>query len=136
MNRHLLQVLFFSISLIFSNSVFANNQIVNDDEKPVVLFVEFSFDANDMGLAIELLTEMQNQTYENEEGCISYDLLLSAEHPNTVFIYECYENKAAVDLHNKAPYFKEIVTKKLVPIIKTQNIKKLSPINDMGIAIE
>ena len=136
MNRNLLQVLFFSISLIFSNSVFANHQVANDDEKPVVLFVEFVFDAKDVGLAIELLTNMQNQTYENEEGCISYDLLLSAEHPNSVFIYECYENKTAVDLHNNASYFKEIVTNKLIPIIKTKNIKKLSPINDMGMAIE
>ena len=136
MNRNLLQVLLFSISLFLSHSMFANHQIVNNDEKPVILFVEFSFDAKDMGLAVELLTEMQNQTYENEEGCISYDLLISEEHPNIVFIYECYENKAAVDFHNNAPYFKNIVTNKLVPIIKSQSIKKLSPINDMGIAIE
>ena len=136
MNRRLLQVLVLFLSLFFSLSLFAHGQSVNNDEKPVVLFVEFSFDVKDMELAIEILTEMQNQTYENEEGCISYDLLLSKEDPNTVFIYECYENNAAVKLHNNTPYFKDIVVKKLTPIIKSQKIKTLSPINDMGIAIE
>ena len=136
MNRRLLQVLVLFLSLFFSLSLFAHGQSVNNDEKPVVLFVEFSFDVKDMELAIEILTEMQNQTYENEEGCISYDLLLSKEDPNTVFIYECYENNAAVKLHNNTPYLKDIVVKKLTPIIKSQKIKTLSPINDMGIAIE
>ncbi len=136
MNRHLLQVLVFSISLFFSHSLLANQQAVSNEEKPVVLFVEFAFDAKDITRAVEMLTELQNQTYENEEGCISYDLLLNAENPNTVFIYECYENDAAVKLHNNAPYFKTIVSEKLKPLIKSQKILTLSPINDIGIAIE
>lgn len=136
MNRHLLQVLVLFISLIFTNNLFAQQQDVNNNGKPVILFVEFQFDAKDMGTAIELLTDMQNQTYENEEGCINYDILVSEENPNTVFIYECYENNAAVELHNNASYFKDIVVKKLVPLIKSQKILTLSPVNDMGIAIE
>ena len=136
MNRHFIQFLVLSISLIFAHSLYAQEDALNIEEKPIVLFVEFEFNAKDMGLAIELLTEMQNQTYENEEGCISYDLHLSEENPNTIYIYECYENNAAVKLHNNSPYFKSIVEKKLVPLIKSQKILTLSPINDMGIAIE
>ena len=90
----------------------------------------------DMDLAVELLTEVQNQTYENEEGCIAYDLHLSEENPTTIYIYECYENSAALKLHNSASYYKDIVVKKLVPIIKTEKILTLHPINDMGIEME
>lgn len=136
MNQRLLNVLVLSISLFFSQGIFAQQEVANNDEKPVVLFVEFEFEAKDMGLAIELLTEMQNQTYENEEGCMMYDLLLSGEKPNTIYIYECYENNAAVRLHNDSPYFKNIVGNKLPPLIKSQKILTLSPINDMGVAIE
>lgn len=136
MNRRLLTVLALSISLFFTQSMFAQEQTINNDEKPVVLFAEFEFESKDMGLAIELLTEMQNQTYENEEGCMMYDLLLSSEKPNTVYIYECYENNAAVKLHNNASYFKNIVGNKLPSLIKSQKILTLSPINDMGVAIE
>ena len=136
MNRTLLLILVLIASLVFSHSLFSQGQVIENNGKPIVLFVEFQFDAKDMDLAIELLTEMQNQTYENEEGCITYDLLQSEENPNTIYIYECYENSAAVKLHNSATYFKSIVEKKLVPLIKSQKILTLSPINDMGIALE
>lgn len=106
---------------------------MSNNEKPIALFIEFQFETKDMNLAVELLTEMQNQTIEHEEGCIAYDILKNNEEPNTIYIYECYENKAALDAHNKASYFKEIVDKKLSTLIKEQKILKLNPINDLGI---
>lgn len=116
-----------------SNNLSAQQKTVTDNNKPIVLFVEFEFDTKDMDIAVELLTEMQNETIENEEGCIAYDILLNGEEPNTVYLYECYENKAALDAHNNAAYFKKIVNGKLVPLIKAQKILKLNPINDIGI---
>lgn len=131
MTQRLLNVFILSILLLFTNGIFAQ-PTANSDEKPIILFVEFEFNAKDKALAMELLTEMQNQTLDNEEGCIMYDILLSKEQPNTLFIYECYENDAALKKHNAAPYFKNIVEKKLVPIIKTQKILTLKPMNDFG----
>lgn len=104
----------------------------SNNEDPIALFLEFQFEAEDMDFAIELLTEVQNQTIENEEGCIAYDILLNDEEPNTIYLYECYENKAALDVHKNASYFKEIIEKQLVPLIKAQKIIKLHPINDVG----
>ena len=108
--------------LVISNSLSAQQKTMSENEKPIVLFVEFQFDANEMNLAVELLTEMQNQTIDNEEGCIAYDILLNSEEPNTIYLYECYENKAALDAHNNATYFKKIVGEKLPPLIKAQKI--------------
>ena len=119
--------------MVISNNMSAQQKTVIDNSKPIVLFVEFEFDTKDMDLAVELLTEMQNQTIENEEGCIAYDMLLNVEEPNTIYLYECYENKAALDLHNNATYFKKIVNDKLTPLIKAKKILKLNPINDIGI---
>ena len=90
----------------------------SNNEEPIALFLEFQFEAEDMDLAIELLTEMQNQTIENEEGCIAYDILLNDEEPNTIYLYECYENKVALEVHNNAAYYKSIVNKQLFPHIK------------------
>lgn len=132
MNQRLLFVLTILVSLFISNDILAQ-KAVNNDEKPVVLFVEFEFDAKDMDQAIELLTEMQNQTIENEEGCIAYDILLHKEQPNTIYMYECYENNAAVKHHNNTAYFKSIVDKKLIPLIKNKKILTLSPINEIGV---
>ena len=120
MNKHFLNVLFLSVSLFITTGLFATQQIVKNEEKPITLFVEFEFDAKDKTIAMELLTEMQNQSLDNEEGCIMYDILLSEEHPNNIFIYECYENQAALNKHNAAAYF------------KTQKILTLHSMNDVG----
>ena len=133
MNKYVLSVLILSIMTLFSNSLSAQQKATADNEKPRVLFVEFQFDVKDMGLAIELLTEMQNQTIENEEGCVAYDILLNDKEPNTIYLYECYENQAALDAHNNASYFKKIVVGKLNSLIKAQKILNLNPINDIGL---
>ena len=105
----------------------------SNNEEPIALFLEFQFEAEDMNLAVELLTEIQNQTIENEEGCIAYDILLNDEEPNTIYLYECYENKVALEVHNNAAYYKSIVNKQLSPLIKERRVLKLRPINDLGI---
>ena len=133
MNKQVLYFILLSIIMVISNNLSAQQKTVADNSKPIVLFVEFEFDTKDMDLAVELLTEMQNQTIENEEGCIAYDILLNVEEPNTIYLYECYENKAALDIHNNAPYFKEIVNGELSSLIKARKILKLNPINDIGI---
>ena len=114
------------------NSLSAQQNKLNNNQKAISLFVEFQFETKDINLAIELLTNMQNKVIEHEEGCIVYDILLSEEESNTIYLYECYENKAALDIHNKAPYFKDIVEKQLAPLIKNQKILKLHPINEIG----
>lgn len=119
--------------MVISNNLVAQQKEVSNKEKPIVLFVEFQFETKDMILATELLTEMQNHTIELEEGCIAYDILLNDEEPNTIYLYECYENNAALDVHNNTSYFKEIVNEKLSPLIKSRKILKLNPINDIGI---
>lgn len=119
--------------MVISNNLVAQQKEVSNKEKPIVLFVEFQFETKDMILATELLTDMQNQTIELEEGCIAYDILLNDEEPNTIYLYECYENNAALDVHNNTSYFKEIVNEKLSPLIKSRKILKLNPINDIGI---
>ena len=117
---------------ISTNSSAQQNKKSNNED-PIALFLEFQFEAEDMDFAIELLTEVQNQTIENEEGCIAYDILLNDEEPNTIYLYECYENKAALDVHNNAAYYKNIVDKQLSPLIKDRRVLKLKPINDLGI---
>lgn len=136
MKQRLLGLLFLSLSLLVTPTLFAQQNGAGMGEKAIVLFVEFQFEPANLNTALDLLTEMQNQTLENEEGCIAYDILLNKEKPNTVYIYECYENSAALKKHNNATYYKDIVDKKLKPLIKAQNIMTLNPLNDMGFIAE
>lgn len=119
-------LLAFAIALINVSHSLA--QVTLNNEKGVVLFVEFELDQKNMETALALLKEMQIQTLENEEGCIAYDILLSEEQPNKIFLYENYENTQAQREHNNSPYFKEIVSNKLPKYIKGSKIIKLYPV--------
>jgi quinol monooxygenase YgiN len=98
-------------------------------EDPYVIIVELSFDEQQVDSAIDLLLEGQALTLENEEGCIIYDVLLSETDPNTVFIYESYENEAAYKIHENSAYYKSILKNKLNPLIKKSRVTKVIPLN-------
>ncbi len=51
-----------------------------------------------------------------EPGCRRYDILQSTTNPNHIFIYEVYENEAAVQAHRATDHFKKYmaVTKDMV----------------------
>lgn len=131
MKQQLIKVFLATAALLltYANGVSAQNNETAASPDGVVLFVEFSFDENDLDTAIELMTQMQSQVLENEEGCLAYDLLMSEEEPNKIFVYESYENQDAVKKHNNSPYFKEIVGGKLKKLIKNQTVKTLYLIN-------
>lgn len=131
MKQQLIKVFLATAALLltYANGVSAQNDEPAASPDGVVLFVEFSFDENDLDTAIELMTQMQSQVLENEEGCLAYDLLMSEEEPNKIFVYESYENQDAVKKHNNSPYFKEIVGGKLKKLIKNQTVKMLYLIN-------
>lgn len=123
--------LFCALFLIFLS---ANTRILKAQTpgEPYVILVEFTLDGAKVDEAIELLSDIQLQTLENEEGCLVYDVLLSEEDPAKVFIYESYESEDAYKVHSNAPYFKEIVLKKLKPLIKSQKITRVFPLNFEG----
>lgn len=103
-------------------------QAQNNDD-PYVILVEFTVDEKNRNQVISLLSEMQEQTLENEEGCLIYDVLLSEDDPTKIFIYENYESESAYDIHSNSSYFKAIVSDKLNPLIKESRITKVIPIH-------
>lgn len=103
--------------------------------EPYVILVELTLDEAKVDEAIEVLSDIQLQTLENEEGCLVYDVLLSEDDPTKVFIYESYESEDAYKIHSKAPYYNAIVVKKLSPLVKYSKLTKVFPLNfdgDMG----
>lgn len=123
---------FFLFCVAVLLSITANSGILKAQTpgEPYVIMVEFTFYEEKADEAVELLAQIQSETLEKEEGCLIYDVLLSEEDPAKVFIYESYENEAAFKVHSKAPYFEEIVVKKLTPLIKHQKITKVIPLNN------
>lgn len=121
-------MLFFSTLFL---GVFANQTVIHAQQmdEPYVILVEYAFAENDVDEAIELLSELQAHTLEKEVGCMVYDLLWNEDDHTKIIIYESYVNEAAFNEHINSSYFKEIVPKKLKPLIKEEKITKVIPLN-------
>lgn len=128
MKQRIFKIALFVSAIVLTNIPPSLSQIMSNNERSIVLFVEFEMDEKDMNAALDLLKEMQILTLENEEGCIAYDILLSEEHSNKIFLYESYENAQAQKKHNNSPYYKDIVSGKLSRYIKGTKITKLYPV--------
>ncbi len=129
------QRLFLLFTLILFCLFGGNAQIFaqeNKNERPVVIMSEIIFDANDIESATEILTNLQMDTLEKEDGCVAFDLLQNDSNPNVIYIYEDYENEAAYKKHMTSSYYKEYMTNKIVPLIKSKKSTTLYPINDTG----
>lgn len=114
-------------SLLFvSGTVPGQAQEAND---PYAIIVELTFNEQDLDTAIDLLLEAQVLTLENEEGCIVYDVLLSEDVPNTLFLYESYESEKAYRIHENSSHYKTIIKNKLTPLIKKSRTTKVVPLN-------
>lgn len=103
-----------------------------ENEEQYAIIAEYTFDEKNVDSAIDLLLELQALTLENEEGCIIYDVLLSEEDRRKIFVYECYENEAAFEIHTNSIYFKAIVSAKLTPLVKDSKKTKVIPLNNSG----
>ncbi len=125
MKQTVLSCLFLGLMLM-TNLVPGRAQEIED---PYVIIGEFSFDEQNLETAIDLLLEVQAQSLEHEEGCLIYDVLLSEDDPNTVFLYESYESEADYKLHENSNHYKSIVKNKLTPLIKKSKITKVIPLN-------
>jgi (4S)-4-hydroxy-5-phosphonooxypentane-2,3-dione isomerase len=66
-----------------------------------------------------------------EPGCLQFDVLMLANDPNHLFLYEVYENEAAFRAHRKADYFKkyESTTAKMVAKRVTRPMTAISLAN-------
>src|SRR5215470_20367779 len=42
-----------------------------------------------------------------EPGCREFNITVLASNPNHVFLYEVYENEAALEAHRQTPHFKK-----------------------------
>lgn len=70
--------------------------------------------------AIELFRKLTAAT-RAEPGCRLYLAHQSTTEPSTFFLYEQYDDQAALDAHRAAPYFEEYVKGGLWPIIETRS---------------
>ncbi len=62
-----------------------------------------------------------------EPGCRQFDILVLASSPNTVFLYEVYDNEAAALAHRQTDHFKKYAATTANMVAK-RNVRALKPV--------
>ena len=73
----------------------------------LVLLVKLTINAGQMDAFLARALEHRTNVLGNEPGCKGFEILVPAESGDTVFLYEAYDDQAAIDRHMETPYMKE-----------------------------
>jgi (4S)-4-hydroxy-5-phosphonooxypentane-2,3-dione isomerase len=88
--------------------------------------VDLDINPADMPKFIELIKE-NGAAAVTEPGCREFNISVLAKDPNHVFLYEVYENEAALNTHRATDHFKKYAaaTKDMVT---GRNVRAMSPV--------
>jgi quinol monooxygenase YgiN len=73
----------------------------------VALVVEFDVKPEHRQAFEEIIRGHASRTKEAESGCVQFDVLIPQRDENKVFLFECYEDAAAFEVHGKSPILAE-----------------------------
>ncbi len=68
--------------------------------------VTFQLNPGSTAAFLPLMQENARTSLRNEPACHQFDVLTDTSKPDTVFLYELYEDKAAFDLHLTSTHFR------------------------------
>lgn len=73
---------------------------------PFAVTVTFTVKPGDMQAFMPLMLDNARVSLETEAACHQFDVATDPSIPDTVFLYEIYEDRAAFDHHLATPHFK------------------------------
>ncbi len=73
----------------------------------VALFVEFDIKPEHLEDFEKIIRGHAKKCFEGEEGCVAFHVMIPRDEQNRVYLYECYADQAAFDVHINSPVLKE-----------------------------
>ncbi len=70
--------------------------------------------------AISLLRELAEAS-RNEPGCQLYLVHQSTDNPRQLFLYEQYDDQAALDAHRSTPHFERLGSNGVFPLLESRS---------------
>ena len=81
--------------------------------------------------AIALFAKLTEHTVQ-EPGCRMYLAHRSTVDARRFFLYEQYDDQAALDAHRASPHFKQYATEALFPLIESRTPELYIPLSNEG----
>lgn len=73
----------------------------------------------------EVLQTQARNSLEKESGCRHFDVCRNPEEPNKFFLYELYDDAAAVDAHGKTDHYVAFRAR-LDPLLDSRNRREMT----------
>lgn len=96
--------------------------------KKVTLLVIYTVKAGKMPELMRIFPEMITYT-RKEKGNLAIRPFSSATEENKFFIYEEFVNESALEAHRNTPYYSNIITKKVLPLLEHREVHRLAPLS-------
>ena len=74
---------------------------------PYAVVVTFKIKPDQYSAFLPLMHANARASVTVEDGCHQFDVATDPDHPNEVFLYEIYEDRAAFDAHLASSHFKD-----------------------------
>ena len=92
---------------------------------PLVIYVDFTVKQGAVERFRELILANARHSLQDEPGCRRFDVLVSAEAPRRIVLYEIYEDAAAFDFHVTTPHYK-VFAAAAEDLIETRSVQRLT----------
>ena len=94
-----------------------------------VVTVLFELKPGVCGQFLPLMIDNARLSREQEPGCRQFDVCIDPQNPNTVFLYEIYDDRLAFDHHLTMPHFKRFDAETSNLVVGKQ-VRIFSVVND------
>ena len=70
-----------------------------------VVCVEFQIEPGQTDVFLAAVRKNAEQSFNQEVGCQQFDVCQDRQFPNSIFLYEVYDDEAAFETHKLTPHF-------------------------------
>ena len=93
----------------------------------VVVFATWVVTPAHLDTVLQLLPHIATAS-RAEAGNLQYTACQSAADPNTILLYEVYEDQAAVEAHKNSPHYQQLVAGQVVPLLSDRKVTLATPL--------
>ena len=86
----------------------------------ITLTVKYTCKPGNVDAVLAALRRMAALVKQHEPGCHAYQISRSVENPDLLFLYELYEDQAALDVHAQTDHFKQIIQGEVIPLLESR----------------
>lgn len=95
---------------------------------PYAVTVVFDIKPGQMEAFMPLILNNARCSVRDEPGCRQFDVCTDPDHPNTVFLYELYDDLAAFEAHQNMPHYKA-TGPKVADLVANKTLRTFSQVD-------